>query len=224
MNRVGAEGRTPLHVVSMRGDLKAMRLLLSSGVGVDETNNLGWTPLHRTLRRGYNECAKRLLEAGALVNQANASGWTPLHWACRDGRIESVRQLLSAGAAADQGNTDGLMPLHFARRHGHFEFAELLGSSVSDLIRQGSAYVETQDEPQLDSAAALEAAQQQHDASLAADSGGWLGVSSRCCGGWQQVARPELAAAAVWLGCKRLQLADPAARCTPLERLRRLAQ
>ncbi|MBC6416137.1 MAG: ankyrin repeat domain-containing protein [Bdellovibrionales bacterium] len=46
VNQRNAEGETPLHVASRRGDIEFVKLLLGSGADVNARDRYGDTPLH----------------------------------------------------------------------------------------------------------------------------------------------------------------------------------
>jgi len=65
VNFKGFFGNTPLKVAAVRGDIEAIRLLVSAGAEIDSINEHGWTPLHFAVGLGHYEAASLLLQLGA---------------------------------------------------------------------------------------------------------------------------------------------------------------
>jgi hypothetical protein len=94
-------GQSALHWAARRGDIKAVRTLLSFGASLS-AKDLCWnTPLHAALYSYAPSIASILLEAGSDPHARNRHGTTPLHRAVRTGSEETVLDLLHRGADAN---------------------------------------------------------------------------------------------------------------------------
>jgi uncharacterized protein len=98
----GAQTRgSQLPDAAMKGDLKAVRLLLDQKVDLNVSQADGMTALHWAVRRDDVEMANLLILAGADVEAANRTGATPMYLACTNGNAAIIEKLLSAGADAN---------------------------------------------------------------------------------------------------------------------------
>ena len=68
------EGDSCLHLACVRGDLHAVKLLVSLGLDVNSAGDLGNTSLHCASRRGNRELADFLIANGADVGRENEFG------------------------------------------------------------------------------------------------------------------------------------------------------
>lgn len=93
LDRTTRMGGVGIHPAAEKGHVGATRLLATTDVNVDHTNNLGWTPLLEAvmLRDGgpdQQEIVRILLEAGADASLTDPYGVTPLGHADRLGFVE----------------------------------------------------------------------------------------------------------------------------------------
>ena len=95
---------TPLAAAAARGDVTAVRRLLSAGARPAERTSFGLPPLTIAARSGHAEVVRALLAAGADPDQLDEpptrERWTPLMNAAHTGQVEIVEILLAAGANA----------------------------------------------------------------------------------------------------------------------------
>src|SRR5438874_5520777 len=82
-----------------RGDLVALRGLITSGRDVNATSSSGSTPLMCV--HGNTASISALLEAGANPNAVNLFGVSPLACAAQEGHVKAVGLLLRSGAGVD---------------------------------------------------------------------------------------------------------------------------
>ncbi len=110
---------TPLVDAARRGDMAAVRELLSSGADVNEASGDGMTALHWAAYRGDETLTAALLKARASLDAVTRLGsHTPLHVASRNGHGTVVALLLKAGAPVDARTLGGATALHLAAEGG----------------------------------------------------------------------------------------------------------
>ena len=94
----------PVADAARRGDLEAVRALLTDDADVNAPLGDGMTALHWAAYRGNEPLVELLLEAGASTTAVTRLGQhTPLHVASRAAREAVVRALLASGAAPAAG-------------------------------------------------------------------------------------------------------------------------
>jgi ankyrin repeat protein len=98
-NRYGGNALIP---ACERAHVKAIKLLLTSGIDVDHVNNLGWTCLLEIVILGdggprHQEAARLILTAKADPNLADRDGVTPLTHARARGQKEVAALIEAAG-------------------------------------------------------------------------------------------------------------------------------
>jgi cytohesin len=116
VNRIGDEGRTPLHV-AMRTNLDVVRALLAAGARHDAKDSRGFTPLHAACSESRPDCVAELLKAGADANASTAKRQTPLHIACSVWSMRSdevAQMLIDSGANTEIADDRGFTPLRVA--------------------------------------------------------------------------------------------------------------
>jgi ankyrin repeat protein len=68
------EGDSCLHIASLRGELRAVELLLEAGLDPNARGDMGNTPLHYATTRGNSNVANCLIAGGASENITNDFG------------------------------------------------------------------------------------------------------------------------------------------------------
>jgi ankyrin repeat protein len=71
------DGDGCLHFAALRGDYRAMELLLQAGLDVNQQGDMGNTALHHAKRKGYRDLVDLLIAYGASENIPNAFGMLP---------------------------------------------------------------------------------------------------------------------------------------------------
>jgi len=121
-------GGLAIHEAALQGDEEAVRLLVSSGVEVDEIGEGQATPLHCACRSPLGEGCVRVLveELGGAIDPVDAEGKTPLHRCAEVGLCLGATVLLARGAFVDARDLKGDTPLHIACRAAHTELKTIL--------------------------------------------------------------------------------------------------
>jgi ankyrin repeat protein len=102
--------RTPLMLASLRGDVPAVKLLLTHGAAVNAKDKHGMT----ALMWAGPKIVRLLLRRGAGVNERDNFGRTALSYAAYRGDATATAALLSRGAKVDPRDSDGCTPLLLA--------------------------------------------------------------------------------------------------------------
>jgi ankyrin repeat protein len=71
------EGDSCLHLAVLRGDRRAIELLLNAGLNVNDIGDMGFTPLHYAYMVGFDDIVQMLIEHGADQNIINEFGDKP---------------------------------------------------------------------------------------------------------------------------------------------------
>ncbi len=124
---------SPVADAAMRGDVEAVRTLLSQGADVNAARGDGMTALHWAAERGDSDLAGMLIQAGANLDPVTRiGGYTPLHVAARAGSPEVVRLLAEAGADVEiRAANSGATALHLASAAGDV-------ASIGFLLERGA--------------------------------------------------------------------------------------
>ena len=117
---------TPLHLASIAGKRRVVKLLLRNGANVDAEDTDGRTALHHAVVRANVGTTKDLIKARANVNLKAANGHTPLALAAHKGCSELVRMLLDCSADPDSFDAHGRRALHDAVCKGHQDCTDML--------------------------------------------------------------------------------------------------
>ena len=130
-------GRTPLHIASMRGHHRLIKLLAPSSETFHFKDNDGCTPLYYACKNSHVKCIRKFMVQipdviNDLMKVANNDGTTPLsvrtgsggtilHVACDKGDFSAVKKVLEAGADPIVTDRFGCTPLHYACKNSHLE-------------------------------------------------------------------------------------------------------
>jgi len=157
------EGKTLLHLASLKGDLLAVTAILSAGAVVNQRDGGNKTPLDTAFSRpdSYPHAlvAEYLIKSGGSADNPQFSylapavrssnfgvrfsdGLTPLHYAARSGHTGMVRLLIERKADVNAKDGSGTAPLHEAARTGSLEVMKLLitaGAALDARDAKGNA-------------------------------------------------------------------------------------
>lgn len=126
-------GRTLLQVVSGKGNLDAVSLLLHHGADVNLTSEQERTPLCEAYDGGHVGVMGLLLDKGAAPDvQYDHVGLLTYHAACV-GRAKAMRLLLGHGADVNATSSFNCTPLHWASTSGHANVVEMLLERGADI-------------------------------------------------------------------------------------------
>uniref|UniRef100_A0A665U0E8 Nuclear factor of kappa light polypeptide gene enhancer in B-cells 2 (p49/p100) n=1 Tax=Echeneis naucrates TaxID=173247 RepID=A0A665U0E8_ECHNA len=136
---VDKDGRSPLHLAALAGDITTLRPLLAH-LGEHHANLVntpdfhGLQPLHLAVRREGERCLRLLVEGGAKINAPEQkSGHTALHLAIRENLFKVACTLITelradVNACTFGGNT----PLHLAASLGSPTLCSMLIAAGAD--------------------------------------------------------------------------------------------
>jgi len=131
------EGRTALHLATIKGHANIVRLLLKHNLPVDvpiidrscQSGKEGWTALHCAVDGGHYEVVTALLGHQASLQATDLNVNTPLHLAAaqqRDSTFDIVNALLTQGAPTTKRNIQNQAPLDVAIECGNELIIDLL--------------------------------------------------------------------------------------------------
>ena len=92
------DGRTPLLLAAIAGELDVVKVLVDNGADVNARDNVGTMPLMWAAFMGELEVIKFLMDKGADVNAKDKDGRTPLIFAKSEGHPDVVKFLKQHGA------------------------------------------------------------------------------------------------------------------------------
>ena len=116
-------------------DIATARVLLDSGIDVNEIEADGSKALHWSIHRDNAEISRLLIEAGIDVNAKNRYEVAALSLAANNGNSELVSMLLDAGAFPNTAMAENETALMTAARTGVTESVEMLidaGANVNE--------------------------------------------------------------------------------------------
>ena len=106
--------RNRLIILSARGDIDAVRVLLDIGADVNRVDENGVSALQAASANGHREIVRLLLDAGADINHVNRDGISALQIASVYGHREIVRLLLDNGADVNHMDRNRVTALQIA--------------------------------------------------------------------------------------------------------------
>ena len=110
-----------LITASSRGDIDAVKLLLSEGIDVNLRNNNGVTALYAAAVEGHTDLLHHLLDNHADINSQTIRGHTPLIISAYNGQIDVVRALLERDANVNTLSYNGNTVLHACAIQGQVD-------------------------------------------------------------------------------------------------------
>lgn len=98
VNKMGADGWSPLTAAAFCGSTDVLKLLLEHGADVNATDEHGRTSLHWAAGRRETEAVELLIVNGATIDAKNEDGLTPLCSAIMSSQLKVAEVLLKNGA------------------------------------------------------------------------------------------------------------------------------
>lgn len=123
---------SPIRIAVVRGNSKAVDLLMQAGAEINITFANGWNLMHEAVRGGREEIIVKLLKAGLSINEADAAGFTPLHYAMSNGKAGTPALLLKHGADIHARSSEGFTPALYAAKLGRLDAFDLLVDAGAD--------------------------------------------------------------------------------------------
>lgn len=112
------------------GETKTVKLLLDSGVDINQKNSDGLHAIHCAALNGHTKIVQLLLDHSVDVNIKDNNGLHALHYSSVNGQIQTIQLLLDRGVDINVKNNGGLHALHFAAANGQT-------STVNFLLNRG---------------------------------------------------------------------------------------
>ncbi|XP_035827108.1 uncharacterized protein LOC101855204 [Aplysia californica] len=122
-------GKTPLAAAVILKNLKAFRILFSTGrayIGQHPVNEEGDTPLHLAAAYGFVNIIDNIIHAGGSVKAINLDRYTPLVSAVTAGHFEVASLLIRRGAEVKGQETLGYPLLHLAAASHNIEVVQMM--------------------------------------------------------------------------------------------------
>ncbi|MDD5324860.1 MAG: ankyrin repeat domain-containing protein [Polaromonas sp.] len=127
VNRLNANGESPLMLAALKGYQDLAEKLIRKGADVNKT---GWTPLHYAASGGHLSLISLLLENSAYIDAESPNGTTPLMMAAMYGTPAAVKLLLREGADPQLRNQQKLGALQFAQRGNRPDSVEAIAAFI----------------------------------------------------------------------------------------------
>jgi ankyrin repeat protein len=133
LNARDKDGRTPLIIAVVAGNIDVAQVLLDAGANIEEVDSQhGATPLSWAICAGQVKTASFLLSKGAEINiKAGPDGNSPIHQAvkcCRE-MPDMITYLVANGANVNATNDRGLTPIKYALGRSQKQLLRSLGAS-----------------------------------------------------------------------------------------------
>lgn len=106
------DGRTPLHVACLEGQLQVIRYLLVKGASPHVIDNHGQTPLHDAIRSANEEAILLLREFGAHLGPTTVDTALKMCSLAAEEKVDRLRAWHLAGVDFNVGDYDRRTALH----------------------------------------------------------------------------------------------------------------
>lgn len=114
INTRDSSDRTALHLATVNGNLKIIRILIEAGANVNAQDGDGKTPIIKAIECNHEDLVQFFLCVGADPEIADhENGNTPLHWALSMGAVRAAQYLLRNAKQLDvnKRNNVSIVPL-----------------------------------------------------------------------------------------------------------------
>lgn len=135
---VNYDGRRPLHIACLNGNLDVVNFLLSQGASVHVQDMFNRSPLDDAIKFRHLKVVKRLHEAGAILNKKPSEVASEVCGLAAKNRTDDLYLWFLAGADLNVCDYDGRTPLHVVG-------ISLLGCLCWEMLREDweLVYLET---------------------------------------------------------------------------------
>jgi ankyrin repeat protein len=127
---------SPVADAAMKGDLAAVKSLVSQKADVNVPQSDGATALQWAAYDDNLALADLLIAAGADAKKANREGATPMYLASIRGSAPMIERLLQAGSDPNEAGPQGETPLMLAARNGNLDAMKILLDHKADVNRK----------------------------------------------------------------------------------------
>ncbi|KXJ29966.1 L-asparaginase [Exaiptasia diaphana] len=133
---VNYDGRRPLHISCMSGNMEVTEYLLSQGASVHARDMFNRTPLDDAIKFRKKAIVNRLVQAGAILNKKSTEIAGEICSLAAKNRVDDLGIWTLAGADLNVCDYDGRTPLHIAVCRNNIETIKfLLDNGVDVSIR-----------------------------------------------------------------------------------------
>jgi ankyrin repeat protein len=126
-----AEGKTPLMLAAVEGQVEIARMLLNYGARIRTRDKLGNTALIYAASAGHHEVLEALLDNGAPIDERNKRGVSALIIAARRGHAYVAERLVDRGADTTLTDHTGRSALDWARQSRRTTIVRLLEKAAA---------------------------------------------------------------------------------------------
>lgn len=122
---ISHDGRTPIHVACLEGQLQVIRYLLEKGASPHVFDNHGQTPLHDAIRSDNEEAILLLREFGAHLGPTTVNTALEICSLAADDKVDRLRAWHLAGVDFNVGDYDRRTALHVVSLFDYFSHTEV---------------------------------------------------------------------------------------------------
>lgn len=131
------QGRTPLHIAAMSGNVEIFKLLAEKYVELNVDLNIKdieqKTPAHYAAQYNHVDVMQTLASMKADLHAKDINGDTPAHIAANSNNAEVITVLHNANVNLNEKNNKGETPAHIAARSNNAEVITALHNASADL-------------------------------------------------------------------------------------------
>ncbi|XP_059149333.1 uncharacterized protein LOC131936390 isoform X2 [Physella acuta] len=135
-------GWTPLHLAAGRGNIEALRWLVTSDAEIDAETPTGHMAMHIAALNGYVNCMMLLQAMGSSILHLTKEKQTTLHLAAKSGHLECVKWLVANRAQLNAVDKNGHTALKLAEDNHQDACAEFLRVCMKELANPKSTFAQ----------------------------------------------------------------------------------
>lgn len=125
---INGDGRSPLHIAAVRGNLTIVQHLVNHGCEIDTKDNFSFTPFSLACLRGHLAIIQYIMDNAPVTTEFNINDGLLRASDC--GHLDVLQYLLDKGADVDATNNLGETALSIAARGQYFSVQLLLRSNA----------------------------------------------------------------------------------------------